>query len=500
MSIVFIALIGLSLLVALLSGRGGAHQKPEDFFVASGRFGSVLFFFLAVGETYSIATILGVPAGVLAHGTGFLAWFLGYILLAFPVGYFFYPCIWRAGRRTGAVTLPDVFRRHFDSRPLELVVALNAIVFLVPLGVMQFVGLDTVLAALAWPVPPLLLTGLAGALALGYVVISGIRAPAFVAVLKDLLMMLATLMTGLAAIAVLGVPAGHLLPAMPHPAPLGPPPSPASWRTDLFAMSTIALQCVGFCLVPQTFATVFTARSVSTLRRAQVVMPLYMAMFPLLVAIAYAARRLAPAPGSVGAGSANDVFVGVARALLPGWAFGLVMAGAALSALVVLSGICLALGPLVARNLVPGLDGDRQRRLAKLVMALYLLLSIAGAARFHGLMVMINNVFYFGVTQALPGLVAIMALRRVRPSAIIAGLLLGDATAIALHAAAVPIGGVNPGLVGLAANAALLCLATMLWPGQERVPTEAAQAALPRHRRTVSAATRSREPNADAIS
>jgi SSS family solute:Na+ symporter len=473
MSIVFIALIALSLLVALLSGRGGAHQKPEDFFVASGRFGSVLFFFLAVGETYSIATILGVPAGVFAHGTGFLAWFLGYILLAFPVGYFLYPCIWRAGRRTGAVTLPDVFRRHFDSRPLELAVALNAIVFLVPLGVMQFVGLDTVLAALEWPVPPLLLTGLAAALALGYVVISGIRAPAFVAVLKDLLMMLAT---------------------------LGPPPSPASWRTDLFAMSTIALQCVGFCLVPQTFATVFTARSVSTLRRAQVLMPLYMAMFPLLVAIAYAARRLTPAPGSVGAGSANDVFVGVARALLPGWAFGLVMAGAALSALVVLSGICLALGPLVARNLVPGLDGDRQRRLAKLVMALYLLLSIAGAARFHGLMVMINNVFYFGVTQALPGLVAVMALRRVRPSAIIAGLLLGDATAIALHAGSVPIGGLNPGLVGLAANAALLCLATALWPGQERVPTEAAQAALPRHRRTVSAAARSREPNADAIS
>jgi SSS family solute:Na+ symporter len=100
MSIVFIALIALSLLVALLSGRGGAHQKPEDFFVASGRFGSVLFFFLAVGETYSIATILGVPAGVFAHGTGFLAWFLGYILLAFPVGYFLYPCIWRAGRRT----------------------------------------------------------------------------------------------------------------------------------------------------------------------------------------------------------------------------------------------------------------------------------------------------------------------------------------------------------------------------------------------------------------
>ena len=40
--------------------------------------------------------------------------------------------------------------------------------------------------------------------------------------------------------------------------------------------------------------------------------------------------------------------------LLPPPFVGLVMAGAALSALVVLTGVCLAIGPLVSRNLVPG--------------------------------------------------------------------------------------------------------------------------------------------------
>lgn len=453
---VFVVLIALAMAASLWGGRGGAHQKPEDFFVASGRFGSLLFFVLAVGETYSIATILGVPSGVYAHGTGFLAWFLGYILLAFPVGYFLYPAIWRAGRRHGAVTLPDLFGRHFRSRALERIVALNCIAFLLPLGVLQFVGLGTVLAALHLTVPPLALLGIAGALVFAMVAVSGIRGPAQVAVLKDALMLLAVVATGGAAIAWASGQGGG-----PAHAASPPPPAPAAWPVDIFAMSTIVLQAIGFCLVPQTVAAVFTARSAATLRRAQCAMPLYMLMFPLLVAIATVARHLPSAPAD-----ANAVFVNLAGALLPPWAFGLVLAGATLSALVVLAGICLALGPLVARNILPGLDGDAQRRAAKMVMALYLLASIWGAARFHGLMVGINNLFYFGITQTFPGLVALLAGWRVRASAIVIALLAGDALAIWLYEAAIGLGGVNPGLVGLGLNAAILGLLSRLRPAR----------------------------------
>ncbi len=457
MTVTFLALIALSLLAALLSRRGHRRQRAADFFVASGQFGTILFFFLAVGETYSVATILGFPGGVYARGTSFVSWFLGYILLSFPVGYFLFPWIWRAGRLYGAVTLPDLFRAHFDSRALELVVTITSILFLVPLGVMQFVGLDTVFHSLGWAVPPLSLTILAGLLAFTYIAISGIRAPAYVAVLKDLLMLAAILLTGIAALA-----AGRA--AAPGPA-LGPAASAVTPAADLFSISTIALQSVGFCLVPQTCATVFTARSVATIRRAQVLMPLYMLMFPLLVVVAYFARNRAQHLASP-----NDVFLAVARALLPGWAAGLVMAAAALSALVVLSGICLALGPLVARNLVPGLDDDQQRRWSKLVMALYLAASIAGAAGSHQLMVSINNLFYFGVTQSLPGMLAILFLRRMRPASIIAGLLAGDVTAVLLHVSALPLAGINPGLVGLLLNLAIVLGVRYGWPGPERLP------------------------------
>ncbi len=466
MTATFLAVLALSLLAALLSRRGHRQQRAADFFVASGQFGTVLFFFLAVGETYSVATILGFPGGVYARGTGFVSWFLGYILLSFPVGYFLFPWIWRAGRLYGAVTLPDLFRAHFDSRALELVVTIASIGFLVPLGVMQFIGLDTVFGSLGWAVPPLRLAILAGLLAFTYVAISGIRAPAYVAVLKDVLVLVAILSTGLAALA----SGAAAAPAAAQARPVAVTPA-----AEMFSITTILLQSVGFCLVPQTCAAVFTARSIGTIRRAQVAMPLYMLMFPFLVAVAYFARSHA-----LRLASPNDVFLAAARALLPGWAAGLVMAGAALSALVVLSGICLALGPLVARNLVPGLDDDQQRRWSKLVMALYLAASVAGAAGSHQLMVSINNVFYFGVTQSLPGMLAILFLRRTRPASIIGGLLVGDATAVLLHAAGLPLAGINPGLVGLLLNLAIVLGAGYCWPGAERLPVARRRAGIRR--------------------
>src|SRR6185312_10951635 len=100
-------------------------------------------------------------------------------------------------------------------------------------------------------------------------------------------------------------------------------------------------------------------------------------------------------------------------------------------------------------NLVGGLSNDQQRQWSKLVMALYLVLSIAGAATSSQLLVTINNFFYFGITQSLPGMLGILFVKRMRASAIICGLLAGDAVAIAFYEFAVPLGGVNAGFVGL---------------------------------------------------
>jgi len=457
MTIAFLAVIALSLVLAVLSKRGHAHQKAEDFFVASGQFRTILFFFLAVGETYSIVTILGYPGGIYANGTTAATWFLGYILLAFVVGYFVNPLIWRAGRVHGAVTLPDLFRRHFDSRALEIVVALTSLIFLVPLGMSQFIGLQTVLKELDWGIPPLMLAAFAGVLAFTYIAISGIRASAYVAVLKDILLIAAILLAGLAALAHWG-DVQTVTPAWKHAVQ-------PSLKGDVFAITTILLQSIGFCVVPQTCAYVFTARSANTVRRAQITMPLYMVMFPFLTLVAYFALS-----HPLHVQTSNEIFLAVTRSLLPSPIVGLVMAGAALAALVVLTGICLAIGPLVSRNLVPGLNGDQQRRWSQVVMALYLLLSIAAASKSSELLVTINNLFYFGISQFIPGMLSILFLRKARPFAIIAGILTGDAVAIAIFELKVPVGGTNAGFIGLLVNLAIVFAALYVLPGRRRTP------------------------------
>lgn len=460
MTAAFLGVILLSIALAALSRRGHPVQKAEDFFVASGQFNAILFFFLAVGETYSIGSILGYPGGVYAGGTGAATWFLGYILLAFVVGYFLNPLIWRAGRIHGAVTLPDLFRRHFDSRALELVVAGASLLFLVPLGMQQFLGLEIILKELGSGISPLVLTIAAGILAFAYIAISGIRASAYVAILKDILLILAILLTGLVALRHWTEGPAMATAQLSLVAPTA--------QTDLFSVTTILLQCVGFCLVPQTCAYVFTARSAKAIRRAQITMPLYMVMFPFLTLVAYFALR-----HPLALASSNEVFPAVARALLPAPMVGLVLAGAALSGLVVLTGICLAIGSLVSRNLVPGLSNSQQRQWSKLVMALYLLLSIAGAATSSQLLNTINNFFYFGITQSLPGMLGILFLRRMRASAIIAGIIAGDVVAIVLFEFAVPLHGVNAGFAGLAVNAGIVFTALYFFPDRERTPIAA---------------------------
>src|SRR5207249_7539999 len=114
LSIIFFSIIGLSVLIALAARLGTSKNMSISEYLVGGRsFPAWLLYFLAVGEIYSIGTMIGLPSGVYAHGARDAIWFLGYILLAYPLGYYGGPLIWRAGVRYNAMTIPDVFGSHF---------------------------------------------------------------------------------------------------------------------------------------------------------------------------------------------------------------------------------------------------------------------------------------------------------------------------------------------------------------------------------------------------
>jgi SSS family solute:Na+ symporter len=451
----FLAVIAISLMLALLSRQGHGGHNAKDFFVASGQLGPILVFFLSVGETYSVASMLGFPGGIYAKGDSFSAWFFGYIVLVPPVLFMIGPWIWRAGSLYGAATIPDFFGKHFNSRALELLIAITSIALLVPIGTMQLLGLKIVLSTLAPSVPIAFLTFLAGVSAFLYVSIAGLRGAAYVAVLKDVLMIVSI-------VAVSGVALFHWQSGVVAPPKVAVAATIGAGQSLAFTVSTIVLQSVAYAMIPQTWAFIFSARSAQTFRRSQVLSPLYMVMFPLLMLTAnYAITHGLHPP------TPDHVFLTTAGMLLPGWLQGIVLAAVALAGLVLLSSVCLAVGPLVTRNVVSGLSGSAQQGWAKVVTAVYLLFSIIGAEISGSLIATLNNVFYFGISQTIPGFVAALCVARIPALAVILGMLAGYATSMIAFAAGLDLGGLNPGLVGLVPNVALMITVTLIAPRRD---------------------------------
>ena len=452
-SIVFLGFIVYSLYLAIRSRRGGGEQQSvHDFFVASRQFGAWLVFFLAAGEVYSIGTMVGFPGGIYAKGPTYGVWFLGYILLAYPLGYFLGPKIWEAGARYNAITLPDLFKGHYQSRTLELIVAATAILFLLPWGQLQFTGLVAALKGLGWNFTPLHLILISAALAFTYIAISGVRAMSYIAILKDVLMLAAIIVTGVA----VGMHVGVDEVFQAASAKVSNHMNPTELR---FSMSTIFFQSLGFYMMPFAIQNFFTAKSANTIRRTQMVMPLYMLMYPFLVLASYYAISQ-----NLELSSPNEAFFAAATQLLPGWLLGLVAAGAALSGLLVLAGICLAIGPIVTRNLIPSMPEQKQKYASKVVIVIYLLLSIVMTLSTPNLMLTLINTAYYGVTQFFPGVVVILFRLKVRPMAVGLGIVFGQVSAIAMYVVQPDFAGVNLGLVSLAIKLVVLFAVNWMLP------------------------------------
>lgn len=450
-TIVFFGIILFSVWLALRRAGASKGKSAHDYFVASRQFGGLLVFFLTAGEIYSIGTMIGFPGGIYAKGPTYGIWFLGYILLAYPIMYFMGPHIWRAGKKYDAVTMPDLLKGHFQNRFLEVVAAVTAILFLVPWGQLQFTGLIVALHGLGWTFPPSVLVAIAAALAFLYIAISGVRSTAAIAVLKDVIMVAAIIVTGVAVLwhfdvrQVFDAANAHVRNTM----------NPTELR---FSISTILFQSLGFVCVPMLTQFLFTAKSDQTIRRAQIPMPLYMFMYPFLVLASYYAIS-----ANLQLASPNDAFIAAAVRLLPGWLLGVVAAGAALSGLLVLAGLCLAIGPLVCRNLMPHTPESQQKKVSRVVVVIFLLASMALTLLTPNLMLVLINTAYFGFTQFFPSIFAVLFLRNVNPVALAIGMLVGQGAAIYADYAGLAFGGVNIGLVCLCLNVLIVFVGSLLF-------------------------------------
>lgn len=460
------AIIALTLVVAWRTRMVRRRDTLSEFFVGSRSFVSLLFFFLAVGEIYSIGTLVGFPGGIYAGGATYAIWFMGYILLAYPIGYFINPLIWRGGRRYGAETGPDLYERHFKSKGLGLTAAISGMIFIIPWGQLQFAGLEVVVHAFAPQITPVYALALAAALALGYIVLSGMRATATVSIVKDVFMVTGIVVVGVAAWAAAGSPAPifHQL-AQAHTTGAGIAILVPAAAVP-FVLSTIVFQAAGFYASPFGLQYVFTGKSEKAVAKAQVFMPLYMLMYPFLIVAAFWAalhiHSLTATP--------DLAVVAAGQHLLPPALLGVLAGGAALSAIVVLTGLSLTVSAVVSKNLVrsyinPRATDPQVKRWAQVVVAVYLLISVLLTVLAPTLMLNLINTAYYGFTQFFPGLIAILFWRRASAWGVGSGLVVGDLVALALYFSHTLPWGLNLGLIALVVNAAVLVVVSLARPG-----------------------------------
>src|ERR1700704_2097129 len=156
-------------------------------------FGTFVAWFLLGGDLYTAYTFIAVPAAMFGAGavTGFFA--VAYTIIVFPIALIFLPRLWSIARAHNYVTPADFVRGRYGSRSLALAIAFTGILALMPYIALQLVGIQAVLTVMGVGPSsastlvkdlPLFIAFLVLAI---FTYVSGLRAPALIAFVKDTL-------------------------------------------------------------------------------------------------------------------------------------------------------------------------------------------------------------------------------------------------------------------------------------------------------------------------
>ena len=200
MNINWVALIVLIVLfigVTVMGFQAAKWRRPDDLAslhewgLGGKSFGTITTWFLLGGDLYTAYTFVAVPAAMWATGavSGFFA--VPYTIVLYPIIFFFLGRMWSVAHRHGYVTTADFVQGRYGTRSLSLAVALTGILATMPYIALQLVGIQAVLEVVGLGGESLLAKDLplliAFAVLAAYTYSSGLRAPAMIAFVKDIL-------------------------------------------------------------------------------------------------------------------------------------------------------------------------------------------------------------------------------------------------------------------------------------------------------------------------
>ena len=473
MSSAAVSLMTILMIVAIGAAIGflaGVHRKMnlEQWTVGGRGFGVVLVFLLMAGEVYTTFAFLGASGWAYSRG-GPTLYVLAYLTLAYVVSFFVLPQIWEVGRKHGMQTLSDFFSVRYGNKYLAGFVCVVGIVCFIPYLQLQLTGVGIIVSVASFDgigrTPAM---AIAVVLLVAFVFASGVRAVAWVSVVKDALMVFAALIIGI------GIPLIHfggigpMFSALAHfrPAHLTMPGATTNLGHAWF-ISTVLLTSLGFYMWPHAFAATFTAKSADTLRRNAVVMPLYTLTLVFIFFAGFAAVLIVP-----GLANGDLAMLTVVRRSFPPWFLGVVGGAGALTAMVPAAIFILTAATLFAKNLyrpvfAPAMTDDQVAKLARSMVIVLGLISLSLAIYSSTTLVSLLLTGYAGVTQFFPGVVLGLYWKRVTTSAVFGGMIAGVVAAVFLMVShRDPLFGLSAGFLALCLNFLITIFGSLLTPAQ----------------------------------
>ena len=387
-----------------LRARRGKDMNLAQWAVGGRAFGAVLMFLLMAGEIYTTFTFLGASGW--AYGRGAPAFYiLSYGALAYVTSYWIAPAVWRYARTHDLVTQPDFFVLKYQSRPFGTLVAIVGVVAMIPYLVLQLKGLGIIVSEASYGAvssTAAIWLGVVGVVA--YVMVSGIHASAWTAVVKDILILGVAIFLGLYLPNKLYGGIGPMFDRIEALRP-GFLTLPATGQSASWFASTVLLTTLGFYMWPHTFGSIYSAKSAETFRKNAIVMPLYQLVMLFIFFVGFAA--LLAVPGLTGT-DADLALLRVSVKTFDPWLVGVIGAAGVLTALVPGSMILMAASTVLAKNVVyPGVGAD-DPRIARLAKGLVPVVAVAALwFTFQGgnSIVALLLMGYALVTQLFPSLV-----------------------------------------------------------------------------------------------
>ena len=182
-AVIFLAVAVIGFLAARWK-RPATMAHIDEWGLGGRQFGSWVTWFLIGGDLYTAYTFVAVPALLFASGAvGFFA--VPYTVIVYPMVFVVLVRLWSVSRQHGLVTPADFVRARSGSSTMALLVAITGIVATMPYIALQLVGIESVLKSMH--VNPTWALIVAFAILAAYTYSSGLRAPALIAFVKDML-------------------------------------------------------------------------------------------------------------------------------------------------------------------------------------------------------------------------------------------------------------------------------------------------------------------------